>query len=338
MNEAVGELSRLVEPMSWHEDNWRSLSRRLQDDLLPHALLLRGQSGVGKRQFALAFGQYVLCLQKTADRRACGHCRNCLLNRAGTHPDLLLLEPEERGKQIKVDQVRKMIEFTEKTPQQGGYRVVVLCPAEAMNASSANALLKCLEEPGRDTLILLVSEQVNSLLPTIRSRCQQILFTRPAAEQALNWLADFIDSPDKAQTLLQLAAGEPVTALRYQQEGLLQQCEAMKSDLAELSRGRLSVAEAAVRWQSFDAQAVLEWLILWLQEMVRYRTTGDTAFLVTTDMVKMLRYIADKAGQCHLLATQEWLVQQRASLLSQVNLNKQLLLESVLGRWLSLTV
>ena len=63
MDEAVGELSRLVEPMSWHTDNWRSLSRRLQDDLLPHALLLRGQSGVGKRQFALAFGQYVLCLQ-----------------------------------------------------------------------------------------------------------------------------------------------------------------------------------------------------------------------------------------------------------------------------------
>ncbi len=338
MAEETPVASALREPMSWHGENWQGLCKRLGDKQLPHALLLRGQSGVGKRQFALAFAQFVLCQNRTDNLRACGHCRPCLLNSAGTHPDLLLLEPEERGKQIKIGQVRTMIEFTEKTPLQGGFRVVVLCPAEAMNISSANALLKCLEEPGRDTLLLLVSEQVSSLLPTIRSRCQQLLFTRPDQAQALAWLQQSIDDPERAKTLLQLAAGEPVTALRYEQEGLLEQRDSMIADLAKLSRGQLSSVELAVRWQGFDLVVVMEWLGLWLQEMVRYRATASDDFLVTQNMTTMLRYIADKAGQKRLLETLEWLVQQRATLLSQVNLNKQLLLEAVAGRWLALTV
>ncbi len=336
--ESAQQPSALYQPMDWHQDNWHGLCKRLEDKQLPHALLLRGQSGVGKRQFALAFAQYVLCQNRSDELRACGYCRPCLLNKAGTHPDLLLLEPEERGKQIKVGQVRTMIEFTEKTPQQGGFRVVVLCPAEAMNISSANALLKCLEEPGRDTLLLLVSEQVSSLLPTIRSRCQQLLFTRPDQAQALAWLQQLITDPEQARTLLQLAAGEPVTALRYGQEGLLSQRDTMVDDLAKLSRGQLSAAELAVRWLGFDLVVVTEWLALWLQEMVRYQTTGDEAFLVSSDMARMLRYIAGKAGQKRLLETLEWLIQQRTMLLSQVNLNKQLLLEAVAGRWLALTV
>ncbi|CAM3642150.1 DNA polymerase III subunit delta' [Parendozoicomonas haliclonae] len=329
--------NRLVEPMSWQTDNWQQLSRRLAEDQLPHALLLKGQTGVGKRQFALAFAQYVLCQNKQGEK-ICGQCRNCLLNKAGTHPDLLLIEPEERGKQIKVAQVRHMIEFTEKTPQQGGYRVVVLCPAEGMNTSSANALLKCLEEPGRDTLMLLVSEQVSSLLPTIRSRCQQILFSRPSTDEALQWLAHAIPDQERARTLLQLAAGEPSTALRYDKEGLLDQRDAMKSTLAELTRGQKTPAEIAIKWQNYDAVVVLEWLTLWLQEMIRYSAAQDKQFLATEDMQKMLAYIADRAGQKTLLETHAWLVKQRSLMLSQVNLNKQLLLESVLTRWLGLSV
>ncbi|WP_281646942.1 DNA polymerase III subunit delta' [Parendozoicomonas sp. Alg238-R29] len=332
----MGE-SRLYKPMAWHNNNWQQLSQRLANEQLPHALLLRGQVGVGKREFAMAFAQYVLCHDKTTGA-ACGRCRNCQLNQAGTHPDLLLIEPEERGKQIKVAQVRNMIEFTEKTPQQGGFRVVVLCPAEAMNISSANALLKCLEEPGRDTLMLLVSQQVSSLLPTIRSRCQQVLFARPEAEIALEWLKEFVPEQEKARTLLQLAAGEPSTALRYEQDGLLEQCEAMRAGLTGLTRGKVAPAEMALVWQAYDQVVVLEWLGLWLQEMIRYSTTGNDSYLQTVDMAKMLRYIADRAGSRKLLEMLRWLLEQRAIVQSQVTLNKQLLVESVLGRWLALTV
>ena len=329
--------SALLHPMSWHSERWAQLSQRLADEQLPHALLLRGQSGVGKRDFAVAFAQYVLCLNKT-DRAACGQCRSCQLNLAGTHPDFLLLEPEERGKQIKIAQVRKMIEFTEKTPQQGGFRVVVLSPAESMNISSANALLKCLEEPGRDTLILLVSQQVGSLLPTIRSRCQQVLFSRPQTEEALSWLSGKIADPQQGAVLLQLAGGEPATALRYEREGLLEQRDAIKSGLASLSRGRVTPAELAQGWLNYDPVVVLEWLNLWAQEMVRFRATEHPEHLTTEDMAKMLGYIAGRAGQKRLLDYQQWLVEQRNIMLSQVTLNKQLLLETVLTRWLALIV
>ena len=330
-------MADLHQPMAWHRDNWQQLSQRLADNQLPHALLLRGQSGVGKREFALAFAQYVLCQEK-ASGAVCGRCRNCQLNKAGTHPDLLLIEPEERGKQIKVAQVRAMIEFTEKTPQQGGFRVVVLCPAEAMNISSANALLKCLEEPGRDTLMLLVSQQVSSLLPTIRSRCQQVLFSRPSTEEALLWLQGHVPDAEKARILLQLAAGEPSTALRYEQEGLLDQREVMKTGLAGLTRGKVTPAELALNWQAYDQVIVLEWLCLWVQEMIRYSTTEQDKYLETADMAKMLRYIGDRAGSRKLLDMLQWLLEQRSIVQSQVTLNKQLLIETVLGRWLALTV
>ncbi|MCL6268762.1 DNA polymerase III subunit delta' [Sansalvadorimonas sp. 2012CJ34-2] len=329
--------SRLLQPAQWHGENWQQLAKRLQDDLLPHALLFRGQTGVGKRDFAVAFAQYVLC-QSPVDRHSCGQCRSCQLNMAGTHPDFLLIEPEERGKQIKVDQVRKMIEFTEKTPQQGGFRAVVLCPAESMNISSANALLKCLEEPGRDTLLMLVSQQVSGLLPTIRSRCQQVLFSRPDYAQALDWLSSRISNSEQADTLLQLAAGEPMTALRYDQEDFLEQRDTMKSSLAGLTRGKVTPAEVALDWLSFDITVVLEWLSLWLQEMVRYRATEDPECLMTQDMAKMFRYVADRAGEKRLLEYYAWLLEQRSLTLSQVNLSRQLLLETVMNRWLALTV
>ncbi len=328
--------SRLLQPAAWHDTIWQQLSQRLQNDQLPHALLFRGQSGVGKRDFAMAFAQNVLCHQSVSGK-ACGQCRSCQLNIAGTHPDLLLIEPEERGKQIKVDQVRRMIEFTEKTPQQGGFRVVVLCPAENMNISSANALLKCLEEPGRDTLMMLVSQQVSALLPTIRSRCQQVLFSKPDYQQGLQWLRSTGIEAGQAETLLQLAAGEPMTALRYGQEGFLEQRATMKSGLAGLVRGKLTPAEIALDWNGFDITVVLEWLALWLQEMVRYRATGDESLLVTSDMARMLKYVADQAGERQLLECHEWILEQRSLVLSQVNLARQLLIEAIAGRWLALT-
>lgn len=193
---------------------------------LPHALLLIGQAGTGKGQLAEAFAAGLLCEQPKADHRACGGCLACNWLQQGNHPDFRMLQPaahssaEEEGEgkkkasqQITVDQVRDLDEFINVGTHRGGLRIIVIRPAEAMNRSAANSVLKILEEPPPNTLFLLVSDNHYRLLPTIRSRCQVIpvaLPTRAVAEQALategidnplRWLALSGGAPDIARQL-----------------------------------------------------------------------------------------------------------------------------------------
>jgi DNA polymerase-3 subunit delta' len=120
------------------------------------------------------------------------------LLKAGSHPDNFVLEPEEADKPIKVDQVRELVAFVVQTAQLGGRKVVLIEPVEAMNVNASNALLKSLEEPSGDTVLLLVSHQPSRLLPTIKSRCQQVACPQPSLAQSQAWLAGAL--PDSART------------------------------------------------------------------------------------------------------------------------------------------
>ncbi|MFO6082911.1 DNA polymerase III subunit delta', partial [Pseudomonas aeruginosa] len=153
----------------WQQALWSQLGGRAQH---AHAYLLYGPAGIGKRALAEHWAAQLLC-QRPAAAGACGECKACQLLAAGTHPDYFVLEPEEAEKPIRVDQVRDLVGFVVQTAQLGGRKVVLLEPAEAMNVNAANALLKSLEEPSGDTVLLLISHQPSRLLPTIKSRCVQ---------------------------------------------------------------------------------------------------------------------------------------------------------------------
>lgn len=206
---------------SLQKSTWERLQGRRSQ--LPHALLLIGQRGVGKFALAQAFAAGLLCEQPGADGHACGSCPACNWLSQGNHPDFRLVQPaalsgeeaeadEETGKkkpsqQITIDQVRGLDDFLHVGTHRQGIRIVLLHPAEAMNRSTANALLKSLEEPRPGTLFLLVSSEVDRLLPTIRSRCQTVAVPVPAAEAAAAWLAgsNIGDGP----RWLALAGGAP---------------------------------------------------------------------------------------------------------------------------------
>ena len=159
----------MAEVYPWQENLWQQLAGRAQH---AHAYLLHGPAGIGKRALAERLMARLLCLSPSG-LDACGNCKSCHLLAAGTHPDNFVLEPEEADKPIKVDQVRELVEFVVQTAQLGGRKVVLLEPAEAMNLNAANALLKSLEEPSGNTVLLLISHQPSRLLPTIKSRCVQ---------------------------------------------------------------------------------------------------------------------------------------------------------------------
>lgn len=224
-----------------HKTVWSGLLARREQ--LPHALLLIGQKGLGKFELARQFAASLLCESPQADGRACGKCLACNWYTQGNHPDFRQLQPEalaeegeaEDGKkkpsqQITIDQVRGLDEFLNVGTHRAGLRIILVHPAEAMNRSTANSLLKTLEEPAPSTLFLLVSNEPLRLLPTIRSRCQSVPVPVPSAELATQAL--LADGIADAPRWLALAGGSPGLASELAASGQGAWLEALVKRLA----------------------------------------------------------------------------------------------------------
>jgi DNA polymerase III delta' subunit len=153
-----------------HSTNWAYLTHLKK---LPHALLLWGPKEQKLQLFAENFASWLLCVGHK-ENLACGQCASCQWIAAATHPDLLIITPESNH--IKVETIREIRAFSENKSQAGGYRIIIISPAEAMNVSASNALLKVLEEPFDKTMFLLVGHDLSRILPTVLSRCQKIHF------------------------------------------------------------------------------------------------------------------------------------------------------------------
>jgi len=246
----------------WHAEPWRQLIARRTQDRLPHALLLCGAEGLGKRAFADAFAAALLCQQPRSDGSACGECRTCRFVHAGSHPDLVRvnLGLRDDGKprtEIIVDQIRALSERLGMTPQFGGWQFALIDPAGAMNIAAGNALLKTLEEPTPATLIMLLADTPSRLPATIRSRCQRIEFRVPARDEAQDWLvAQSIDSKTAAAAL-EASGGNPGLALGWVQSGGLATRDDVAKDLRNLCAGKTSAVDIANRWSKAEAEARL---------------------------------------------------------------------------------
>jgi len=223
--------------LPWLAAPLRELLQRQQ----AHSLLLHGPQGVGQFELAIALAQGWLCEAESSDARPCGRCASCKLVQARSHPDLLVLVPEAmqsqlgwgandddaptdraaKGKpsqEIKVDAVRRAVAFAQITSGRGRGKVVVMHPAERMNGIAANTLLKTLEEPPGSARFVLSSAAPDALLPTIRSRCQAVAMTPPAAADAMAWLA--AQGVADAAVLLAATGQQPQEALVWSQEGV----------------------------------------------------------------------------------------------------------------------
>ncbi len=205
-------------PLPWQASALAALAGARER--LPHALLVHGLAGIGKHAFALHLAQALLCEAPRADGTACGECAGCRYAVAGQHPDLMRLElttlDEESGEPVRaetiaVERVRALIDFVQLTSHRQGMKVGVIAPADRMNVSAVNALLKTLEEPPPRTHLILVTDQPGRLLATVRSRCRHVLAPRPTANEAREWLiAHGVADPE---SLLAQAGGAPLAAL-----------------------------------------------------------------------------------------------------------------------------
>lgn len=285
------QLPGIAKLYPWHQDSWQRVTGRYPD--MGHALLMAGKTGCGKQAFAAYLVRWLLCHQKQPDD-ACGHCTSCHWLAAGSHPDLLLVTPELDEKKrrfgaIRVDQIRQVTEFVQHTGD--GHRVVVINYADQLNHAAANALLKTLEEPGEQVVILLIAQSSLRLAPTICSRVQQLALDRIAMNQALGYVenqllrqqrSDGVEadqhvslSPEMSNQLriaLQLMQWMPLAAIDLlQQPGFASRAQLL-SDWLQLVQRKHAPLQFAQRWlRLLDLESLRQIMAWHIQDLLSYK-------------------------------------------------------------------
>jgi DNA polymerase-3 subunit delta' len=317
----------------WQEQTWARLYQRFADKQLPHALLLTGHRGLGKLQFARHLAATALC-EAPEPAGPCGHCQSCHLVKAGTHPDLFLLQPEEAGKQIRIDRVRELIEFINLSSRYGRAKLALIEPADAMNMASANSLLKTLEEPPSGTLLILVTAQPHRLPITIRSRCQVVDFQDPGLGQSIAWLQEEQVIPEKrAVELLAIAHGAPLYASELAEAETLQIRNACFQDALEVLRGKLPVSQFSARYEKELSSQLLQWILSWLEDLVRLGL-DDQGKVRNPDLIQDLQRLSKVLDLQDIYKLQDRLYDY-LRFHGRVNLNSQMVLEDIMFNWQS---
>jgi DNA polymerase-3 subunit delta' len=323
----------------WQKQQWHQLTQARQFHRLPHALLLTGMAGVGKADFAIHLANAILCQQQTPDSQPCGICHACRLVAGRAHPNLLCVSPEKEGQAIKVDQIREVMDFANQSSLQGEYRIVIIHPADAMNISAANALLKTLEEPSSGAIIVLVSDQSERMPATILSRCQRVIFGRPDKEQALAWLAEQVkDTTMNLALLLSLANGAPLAARDLIQTDSLALRKIFYDGLQQLLDKQVDPIKLAGRLSDLEPLPLIDFMLTWLTDLMQLHL-GDSecSRIINQDYITIMRQQQSLVTLSHCKQLLDRLLQQRAQICRGMNFNKQLMTENMLLRWMEYT-
>lgn len=301
--------------MVWLDPVREEFRKRLQADRLAHAFLLSGQTGTGKQDLAMEMAAALLCLENSLP--ACGSCRSCQLLVSGAHPDFRIqsFELNKNGKlrtEIVIDQIRELISFLQLTTTISEKKAVLIHPAEAMNKHAANALLKTLEEPPGDAVIILLSHDPSRLAVTITSRCQKLRVHSPDADTALAWLLESGTYEEtEARSALKAAAGSPLRARDMLSEGGPDHYQLVNDTLEAMLDGHSAPASAMSALMDVEPDRLWTWLSLSAADRFRQNRDNHTV----TVSLSQLQNIADRNRALLSspvrkdLLLQDWLIQ-----------------------------
>ena len=317
----------------WQQAVWEHLLGYISQRRIPQALLITGPAGIGKLQLATAFARSLMCQAPQADHTACGYCHSCTLFAAQTHTDFLTIEPDEPGKAIGIDKIRQLIVKLALKPQFETYRVVLITPADQMNTASANAFLKCLEEPTERTCLILLTEKPSRLPATIRSRCQTVQCSSPDRKVASDWLMQQ-GVKENTDLLLTLSQGAPLVAKAYAEQGLIGQRKAYFDTWLQIAEGKQNLVVISEQWQKpdvLDLSTLLRWMLSWVADVIKIAHSADPDSLQNPDIKKSLQALAERLELKGLYRFYDSLLTAQSQLSTQIN--KQLMLEQILIDW-----
>ena len=270
--------------LPWQQADWVKFVDTV--DTTHHAILLTGNSGTGMRQFALNMAQYIVCTERSAEQGIyCGQCQNCRLFAAATHPDIHLItseqemvntehaqiaqyaaryldmgETEKKSKPsqvIAIDQIRKLIDHFATHTHIASHRIAIIAPADRMNINSANSLLKLLEEPPQNSILILVTAQPGRLPATIRSRCMNLPLSNPHRATSAQWLSEHLDQ-EQIEMALSLSNDSPLIARQLAQQGDLQQQQHYLKAVIALLQGQTEPVAVAQQLSKLDFELLLQ--------------------------------------------------------------------------------
>lgn len=312
----------------WLIPDWHALSQTAQAGRLGHAWLLLGDPGLGKEQLAERLARLHLC--QLPDRgEPCGQCHSCQLFDKGHHPDLGTVTVD--SKTIGVEAIREICARLQNSAQLGRGKVVIIPDAERMTESAANALLKTLEEPAGDSLLLLIASQVSRLLPTILSRCHKHVCQLPTEGETVRWLAEQGHQATLAQ--VRICQGAPLRVLRYIEE----QQDSKRRELLEsfVSLSLTPTRATHVCSQLADeTQVRLHWLQLFLCDALKTQAGCGHHQLAMPDLAALSQQLAEGNSSEKLLEAEQQLVALKAACQPGQLSNSTIHLMNWLSRWL----
>jgi DNA polymerase-3 subunit delta' len=307
-----------------------NLCQALANNRLHHAYLFTGPEGVGKRTTALALAMALHCMEKIGD--FCGRCAECARIKNRNHPDVRLIEPLSDKKEISIQQIRGLEKELRFRSFSGGRKIAIVDPASLLNPASQNALLKTLEEPPRDSLLILIAASAGALLPTLRSRCLRLRFG-PLPRQSI---ADFLASekrmrPEEAELLAAFSMGSLGAALEMDGEELRERRRVWGGVLSALKagdyRGPMEAAEALAASRD-EALEFLQWAESWYRDLLVYGLRQDAEGVVNLDMLQELERQAAEVSVEHVLSAAANAAGAARKI--QRNLNRRMVLEQFL--------
>lgn len=336
------EILLALTPLPWQVPQWAQIMQQKQAGQLAHAYLVQGDQGLGKRLFVEKLAISLLCLDKeSAD--ACGECSVCKMAINGSLPDLIIIEPEEGSRVIKIDQIRLLSNFVNKSSHAGSGKVVVLDRAHSLNNAAANALLKTLEEPTGTTFIFLVTDLPGALSATIRSRCQRLQFSIPSTEKTSQWLLEQLPQDSDKEALASTFASKPLLAFTQDSKSGIEGYGAMIQVLSRLLNAPAELRPAVTQASKVGEVLSIGYLIEVSTILVKDLLTEAEPQSASTEinaLSSQLRKIGIESRSLSvlLLNYQQELVKGRHQLMSGSNPNPQLIMESLLWQWTKLFV
>ncbi len=310
-----------------HDRQKDILRRAVDSGRLAHAYLFEGPEGVGKRLTALALARAVFCLEG----RGCGECTACRKVDHHNHPDLHLVEPD--GSFIKIEQVRAMQRELSFRPLEGAKKICLIDGADRMNPASGNALLKTLEEPSRDTLIVLLSARAEGVLATIRSRCQRLAFARIPRETIKTILIERMGVDEtQGHILAALSEGSFLKALGKDRDLYLERRREILKQLTALSSASVvplfEMAHELATREKERLFEIIEILQAFYRDLLLHRNGFPESELVNIDLIEKIHRVAQRESTRSLQAKLDALAAGRRQL--ERNANKELVMDVLL--------
>ncbi len=303
--------------ISWASDARDRWQASQAQGRTPHALMLTGAGGTGKRNTAAFIASEHLGM-------AAGLALPVHPLTIPVHPDLRWIEPPPDKHTIGIDRIRELVGELSLTSYEGGGKVAVIAPADSMTHNAANSLLKTLEEPPGDTLLILVVDRAGRLPATIVSRCQRLHLRTPPQSEGLSWLQR-VHTGTYLPRLLDEAGGAPLAALAAVER--LDETSALALDFKALATDGAPPLPVAARWAKLDPEFVLTWLGRQVQQCITTAAVGSSASRQSVLAESVLSRIDTRNLFCYLDIINKLRGQSPGSY------NVQLTLESLLIDW-----